>query len=50
MLPRLPDADPASDDHASNRDVGSPSVSQVLGARLSAIRSMLGAAKDVVSA
>jgi hypothetical protein len=50
MLPRLPDADPAGDGHPPTGDDGSLSASQVLGARLSAIRSMLGATKDAVSA
>ena len=40
MLPRQPDADPPGD-HATDTEAGSPSVSCVLGTRLSAIRSML---------
>ena len=40
MLPRQPDADPPGD-HAADTEAGSPSVSCVLGTRLSAIRSML---------
>jgi hypothetical protein len=40
MLPRLPDADPPGGD-AADTDAGSPSVSVVLGTRLSAVRSML---------
>jgi hypothetical protein len=43
MLPRLPDADSPSGDHAAD-EPGSSSVAGVLGARLSAIRAMLCAA------
>jgi hypothetical protein len=44
MLPRLPDA---VDDHARGVRGASLSVAEVLGARLSAIRSMLGASRPV---
>jgi hypothetical protein len=41
MLPRMPDAAPSGADHAPDGNAGSPSVSDVLGGRLSAIWSML---------
>jgi hypothetical protein len=44
MLPRLPDV---ADDHLRGGQGGSLSVAEVLGARLSAIRSMLGASCPV---
>lgn len=47
MLPRVPDADPSSGDRALDGNAGSPSVSEVLGARLSAIWSMLCASRSV---
>jgi hypothetical protein len=47
MLPRMPDAEPSGGDHAPDGQAGSPSVSDVLGARLTAIWSMLCASRSV---
>ena len=47
MLPRMPDAAPSGGDHAPDGNAGSPSVSDVLGGRLSAIWSMLCASRLV---
>ena len=47
MLPRMPDAEPSGGDHAPDGHAGSPSVSDVLGARLSGIWSMLCASRSV---
>ncbi len=47
MLPRMPDAAPSGGDHAPDGNAGSPSVSDVLGGRLSAIWSMLCASRSV---
>ena len=47
MLPRMPDAAPSGGDHAPDGHAGSPSVSDVLGGRLSAIWSMLCASRSV---
>jgi hypothetical protein len=45
MLPRMPDIEPSGRDHALDGSAGSPSVSDLLGARLSRIWSMLRASR-----
>jgi hypothetical protein len=47
MLPRMPDAEPSGENLGPDGNPGSPSVSDVLGGRLSAIWSMLCASRSV---